>query len=156
MKRFLLLLSLLLFNNIFSQTNKIIISNHRNSPVYFYIGSNTRNNLGLDCIDLAVSTKVTILQPQSEVSYKTINDALSSYPSINDWKAIEFNNEYFVDLSLSQQVSSQITDYTVWDHIKFYIEDPTINPNAEMYYLGPWCSPNPLAAQYYIRYRYEC
>jgi hypothetical protein len=150
MKRFLFLIHLILFTNIFSQTNKIIISNHRSSPIYFYLGANTRSNLGPDCVPLAESTQIAVLQPQSEVFYKTINNALSSNPSINNWKIIEIPIVSNIDLSLGQQASNDITNFTEWSQIKFYIVDPAINPNAVAYYLGPWCAVNPLPSQYSI------
>jgi len=150
MKKFLLLLNLIVFTNVFSQTNKIIVTNNRNSPIYFYISANNKSNLGQDCIPLAESTKITVLQPQSEVFYKIINNALSSNPAINDWKIIEVPNVYTVDLSLGQQASNDITNNTEWSHIKFYTDNPILNPNAQAYSLGPWCIVNPPSSQYSI------
>ena len=150
MKRFLLLLLLAMFGYSFSQTNKITLSNHSNANIYFYLTASNTSNWVEDCIDVAKSTKITILQPQSEVEYTNINNALSSNPSINDWNVMDISTTYSVDLSVGQQVSNGVTSNTQWSVIRFYIEDPTINPNAIAYELGPNCSINPSPANFFV------
>lgn len=146
MKRFLLMLSLILFCKVHSQLNTITIDNHSLHYIYFKLVANDRTNWPVDCVSICESTKFGVLEPVSRAKYDLVNNAFLNHPPLPQWRGLDLtaSNWYDIDLSIGQTTSSEIKTTTRWNRIIFYTEDPNTNPNATEYSLGPWCATEPL------------